>query len=95
MATVRLDQKARALIRAIPDSYHSALAKFFGSGPKDIDLARKQHEDYKLALESTGIKVVMLDADHSHPDCLFVEDQAVIIDGHVLLPVPGHPSRVN
>ena len=28
MATVRLDQKSRALIRAIPDSYHSALAKF-------------------------------------------------------------------
>ena len=60
MATVRLDQKARALIRAIPDSYHSALANFFGSGPKDIALARKQHEDYKLALDSTGIEVVML-----------------------------------
>ena len=34
----------------------------------------------------------MLDADHNHPDCLFVEDQAVIIDGHVLLPVPGHQA---
>ena len=94
MATVRLDQKARALVRAIPDSYHSALANFFGSGPKDIDLARYQHSEYKTALESAGIEVVMLEADHNHPDCLFVEDQAVIIDGHVLLPVPGHPSRV-
>ena len=95
MATVRLDQKHRALIRAIPDSYYSALAKFFGSGPKDIELARTQHSNYKQALESAGISVTMLDADHNHPDCLFVEDQAVIIDGHVLLPVPGHPSRVN
>jgi len=95
MATVRLDQKTRALVRAIPDSYHSALAKFFGTGPKDIDLAKQQHEAYRLALEAAGIDVVMLDADHKHPDCLFVEDQAVIIDGHVLLPVPGHPSRVN
>jgi len=94
MATVRLDQKARALVRAIPDSYHSALANFFGSGPKDIELARRQHLEYKLALESAGIEVTMLAADHNHPDCLFVEDQAVIIDGHVLLPVPGHPSRV-
>ena len=94
MATVRLDQKARALVRAIPDSYHSALANFFGSGPKDIDLARYQHSEYKTALEAAGIEVVMLEADHNHPDCLFVEDQAVIIDGHVLLPVPGHPSRV-
>ena len=95
MATVRLDQKARALIRAIPDSYHSALAKFFGTGPKDIETARNQHNAYKSALESAGIEVFMLEADHNHPDCLFVEDQAVIIDGHVLLPVPGHPSRVN
>ena len=95
MATVRLDQKARALVRAIPDSYHSALANFFGTGPKDIDLARYQHSEYKTALEAAGIEVVMLEADHNHPDCLFVEDQAVIIDGHVLLPVPGHPSRVN
>ncbi len=95
MATVRLDQKQRALIRAIPDSYHSALANFFGSGPKDIELARKQHADYKNTLEDAGISVVMLDADENHPDCLFVEDQAVIIDGRVLLPVPGHPSRVN
>ncbi len=95
MATVRLDQKKRALIRAIPDSYHSALANFFGTGPKDIELARHQHNLYKSALEQSGISVTVLDADNNHPDCLFVEDQAVIIDGHVLLPVPGHPSRVN
>ena len=94
MATVRLDQKPRALVRAIPDSYKSALANFFGSGPKDIALARMQHQQYREALESCGVSVTMLEADHSHPDCLFVEDQAVIVDGHVLLPVPGHPSRV-
>ena len=65
MATVRLDQKQRALIRAIPDSYHSALANFFGSGPKDIELARRQHDDYKTTLENAGINVVMLDADEN------------------------------
>ena len=95
MATVRLDQKGRALIRAIPDSYHSALANFFGTGPTNIQLAREQHNDYKQALESAGIEVTILDSDNNQPDCLFVEDQAVIIDGRALLPVPGHPSRVN
>jgi dimethylargininase len=25
---------------------------------------------------------------------MFVEDQAVVVDGHILLPTPGHPSRV-
>jgi len=95
MATVRLDQKSRALTRAIPDSYHSALANFFGTGPTDIELARKQHSAYCKALEDAGVEVSILPEDENQPDCIFVEDQAVIIDGHVLLPVPGHPSRVN
>ncbi|MBT5391951.1 MAG: hypothetical protein HOL22_06365 [Euryarchaeota archaeon] len=95
MATVRLDQKYRALTRAIPDTFDRALAKFFGSGPKDIALAKEQHRAYRQALLSAGIEVSVLPADDNHPDCTFVEDQAVVIDGHVLLPVPGHPSRVN
>ena len=93
MATVRLDQKARAIVRAIPDSYSKALAKFFGNGPTDIEMAKKHHDGYIAALSSSGVEVTILDADHNHPDCIFVEDQAVVIDGHVLLPVPGHESR--
>ena len=38
MATVRLDQKSRALVRAVPDSFPNALAKFFGT--KLASLAR-------------------------------------------------------
>ena len=95
MATVRLDQKNRVLTRAIPESYHSALAKFFGSGPTDINLAREQHKAYCKVFEDAGLEVSVLPEDENQPDCVFVEDQAVIIDGHVLLPVPGHPSRVN
>jgi dimethylargininase len=89
-----LGQKHRVLIRAIPDSYSKALANFFGTGPTDITLARKQHALYRKTFEDAGLKVILLDADETHPDCLFVEDQAIIIDGHVLLPIPGHPSRV-
>tara|TARA_B100000287_G_scaffold432438_1_gene491790 strand:- start:246 stop:1055 length:810 start_codon:yes stop_codon:yes gene_type:complete len=93
MATVRLDQKSRALVRAIPDSYSKAMASYFGNGPTDLEAARAQHSAYVEALSSNGVEVTILDADHNHPDCVFVEDQAVVIDGHVLLPVPGHESR--
>ena len=93
MATVRLDQKSRALVRGVPDSYSRALAKFFGNGPTDINLAKKHHLGYVEALMKNGVEVTILDADNNHPDCMFVEDQAVVIDGHVLLPVPGHESR--
>lgn len=95
MATVRLDQKRRALTRAIPASFDRAIANFFGSGPTDIATAKLQHQAYCQALLDSGIEVTILPSDIQHPDCIFVEDQAVVIDGHVLLPVPGHPSRVN
>ena len=94
MATVRLDQKARALVRAVPASYERALARFFGNGPTDIALAKVQHQAYIDALRSAGVEVHCLDADDNHPDCIFVEDQAVVVDGHMLLPTPGAPSRV-
>ena len=94
MATVRTDQKQRALMRAVPGSFSKALAKYFGSGPTDIGLAKKQHAAYAQALLDCGLEVTILPADENHPDCIFVEDQAIIVDGHVLLPLPGHPSRV-
>jgi dimethylargininase len=94
MATVRTDQKQRALMRAVPESFSKALAKYFGSGPTDIALAKKQHAAYAQALLDCGLEVTILPADENHPDCIFVEDQAIVIDGHVLLPLPGHPSRV-
>ena len=77
MATVRLDQKSRALTRAIPTSFDRALAKFFGSGPTDIALAKKQHAAYRQAMVDAGIEVTILPSDNNHPDCTFVEDQAV------------------
>ena len=94
MATVRLDQKKRALVRNVPSSFTKALARYFGSGPTDVDLARVQQQAYIDALEANGVRVHRLDADENHPDCMFVEDQAVVVDGHMLLPTPGHPSRV-
>ncbi|MEL0331445.1 MAG: arginine deiminase-related protein [Candidatus Poseidoniales archaeon] len=94
MATVRLDQKKRALVRGVPSSFTDALARYFGSGPTNVDLARAQQQAYIDALEANGVSVHRLDADENHPDCMFVEDQAVVVDGHMLLPTPGHPSRV-
>jgi len=93
MATVRLDQKRHALVREVPSSFTKALAKYFGTGPTDVDAARTTHLAYCQALEENGVKVTKISADNEYPDCIFVEDQAIIIDGYVLLPVPGAPSR--
>ncbi len=81
--------KKRALVRKVPESYTRALARYFGSGPTDVEAAKAQHQRYINALESNGVVVHALDADDNHPDCIFVEDQAVVIDGKMLLPSPA------
>ena len=89
MASVRVDQKKRALVRDVPSSFTQALAKYFGSGPTDVSRAKQQHQAYIQALEDNGVSVHRIDADDNHPDCIFVEDQAVVIDGRMLLPQIG------
>ena len=41
-------------VRQVPQSFTDALAKFFGSGPQDIELAQSQHHNYVKALEDAG-----------------------------------------
>ena len=75
----------------IPDSYAS---KALGVTEKvDIALARAQHKAYMEALKSVLPNVKVLPADEKYPDCVFVEDPAVIVGGHALLTKPGHPTR--
>lgn len=57
--------------------------------------ARKQHETYVAALREIGLDVIELPADENHPDCVFVEDVAVVCNGIALLTRPGHPARKN
>lgn len=45
------------------------------------------------ALREIGLDVIELPADENHPDCMFVEDIAVVCNGTALLTRPGHPSR--
>ena len=85
MATVRTDQKQRVLMRAVPQSFSNAIANYFGSGPTDIELAKTQHAAYVQALLDIGLEVTILPADNNHPDCIFVEDQAIVVDGLSLI----------
>ena len=36
----------RAIVRGIPSSYEKGLAKYFGTGPTDIEEAMSQHKSY-------------------------------------------------
>lgn len=103
----------RALLREIPDSFASgalsAVPRDAESVRIDIALARVQHAAYRAALEAMGAEVTVLPADEGLPDCVFVEDTAVVIGsgvaggssgvagvgggGLALIARPGAPSR--
>ena len=63
----------------------------------DIDRARQEHETLVDALRRIGLDVVELPCDEKHPDGLFVDDVAVVINGTALICNPpsieGRPSR--
>lgn len=81
-----------ALIRPIPDSFDRALT----SDPAtkiDVSLARAQHDEYLSQLEASGCQIVTVASDPLHPDCVFIEDTAVIVGEDAVVTRPGAPSR--
>ncbi|KAK8386746.1 hypothetical protein O3P69_017899 [Scylla paramamosain] len=82
-----------AIVCRIPDSYKTGALGV--TEPVDLAKARKQHEMYVAALREIGLDVIELPADEKHPDCVFVEDVAVVCNGTALLTRPGHPDRKN
>jgi dimethylargininase len=83
--------RMRVIIRSIPESFVDALSR----DPRRINVAkaRRQHAAYVTALQGLTDAVTVLDADEAYPDCMFVEDQAVVHDGHAVMTWAGHPTR--
>lgn len=83
-----------AVVRAPPESLcRHALRRSQG---EEVDFARaeRQHQLYVDVLGSKlGLQVVQLPADESLPDCVFVEDVAVVCEETALITRPGAPSR--
>lgn len=59
----------------------------------DVQLARKQHQQYVKALAELGCEVVSLPADAALPDSVFVEDMAIVLDELAVITRPGVSSR--
>lgn len=66
---------------------------FAGDDVVDNALALRQHGAYRDALRSCGANVVVLDIYRSMPDCVFVEDTALVLDELAVMMSPGAESR--
>jgi dimethylargininase len=61
--------------------------------PIDYALALRQHEAYRTLLRECGCEVRLLDVNRQHPDGVFVEDTAVVLDEVAVLASMGAPAR--
>ena len=59
----------------------------------DIDLARRQHEDYEQALIRLGCRIERLTEEPALADSVFVEDTAIVLDELAVITRPGAQSR--
>jgi dimethylargininase len=64
-----------------------------GRVPIDYGLALRQHAAYRDMLRRRGAEVIALDSYSDQPDCVFVEDTAVVLDEIAVLALMGAASR--
>jgi dimethylargininase len=81
-----------ALVRAVPDCYAEAVVRDVRP-VIDVQVARRQHARYREMLAVAGYAVQQVPADEAHPDCVFIEDTAVIVGGTAVIARSGAPTR--
>ena len=70
-----------------------ALRTFVDFEPIDLELAWRQHDEYCRTLEQCGAAVRRLNVNSEHPDCVFIEDSAIVLDELAVLCSMGHANR--
>jgi dimethylargininase len=63
--------------------------------PIDYSKAVAQHDRYEALLKEMGGHVESLPADSDFPDCVFVEDTAIVLPDVAVMTFPGAVSRQN
>ena len=82
-----------ALTREPSSSLAAGERTFQTSESIDVEAARLQHRTYRCALAECGAQVVTLPALEEHPDAVFVEDVAIVLDEMAILLPMGVDSR--
>jgi dimethylargininase len=61
----------------------------------DVPRAAAQHHAYERALVDAGAEIIRLPELPDDPDGVFVEDTALLLDGHAVITRPGIASRAD
>lgn len=84
---------AAALVREVPDRLAEGELTHLERQPVDVERARAQHAGYVALLRRLGLDIAWAPPAPEHPDGVFVEDAAVVVDGLAVLTRPGARSR--
>lgn len=79
-----------AIVCRLSESFETGA---IGAKNVDLSLAKQQHAEYVATLRRLGLDVIELPPDEALPDCVFVEDTAVVVNGTAFITRPGAPSR--
>jgi dimethylargininase len=82
-----------AVTRRVSPRLAACELEFLPRIPIDVAKASAQHRNYELTLESLGARVVSLPALDDQPDCVFVEDPALVLDEIAVITRMGAPAR--
>ena len=82
-----------AMTRDVSPSLTDAEVTHMERTPISYERAVAQHEAYRALLASLGCEVISLPGDPAHPDCVFIEDTAIVLDDVAVITRPGAESR--
>ena len=85
----------KAFTRAVSPRLAECELTHLRRAPLDVAKAVQQHAAYEDALRGAGFEVVRLPELPDHPDGVFVEDTALLLDGHAIITRPGAASRAS
>lgn len=85
----------KAFTRAVSPKLPDCALTHLERTPIDVARATAQHAAYEQALADAGLEVIRLPELPDDPDAVFVEDTALLLDGHAVITRPGIASRAN
>ncbi|OLE57972.1 MAG: hypothetical protein AUG74_17625 [Bacteroidetes bacterium 13_1_20CM_4_60_6] len=82
-----------ALTRPVPPTITECELTHLEREPISFDRAARQHEEYEAALRTLGCTVTRIAGAPEHPDSVFIEDAAIVLDECAVITRPGAESR--